>query len=263
MKFRVQALLLPFTILFLQASAQISLPKVFGDSMVLQRGIRIPVWGASKPGALIIGKLGNVKATAKADPQGKWQIKFPAFRAGGPYVLEIVESGKPESKIQLKGILIGDVWLASGQSNMEWQVQQSNDAAKEIANATFPEIRLLLVQQNKQLKPQSDISGGKWKICDSSNVKNFSAVAYFFARKIHSDQKVPVGIIQSTWGGTPVEAWTSREMLLTSPITKERTLSNDTLDIDRDDLIQDSLSWISIWNTVYNPQNNTDKISCI
>ena len=158
MKFRVQALLLPFTILFLQASAQISLPKVFGDSMVLQRGIRIPVWGASKPGALIIGKLGNVKATAKADPQGKWQIKFPAFRAGGPYVLEIVESGKPESKIQLKGILIGDVWLASGQSNMEWQVQQSNDAAKEIANATFPEIRLLLVQQNKQLKPQSDIS---------------------------------------------------------------------------------------------------------
>jgi sialate O-acetylesterase len=256
----MQALLLPFTIFFLQASAQISLPKVFGDSMVLQRDIQIPVWGSSKPGALIVAKLGNVQATGKANAHGKWLIRFPAFKAGGPYVLEIAESGKSASKIQLKGILIGDVWLASGQSNMEWQVQQSNDAAKEIANAAFPEIRFLVVKQNKQLKPQSDISGGKWKICDSANVKDFSAVAYFFARKIHYDQKVPVGIIQSTWGGTPIEAWTSREKLLTSPITKERTLANDTLHFDREDLIRDSLNWVKIWDIVYNPQNNTDKI---
>ena len=118
----------------------------------------------------------------------------------------------------------------------------------------------LVVAQNKQLKPQSDISAGKWKICDSANVKEFSAVAYYFARKIHYDQKVPVGIIQSTWGGTPIEAWTSREMLLTSPLTKAKTLSNDTLSFDREDFVQDSLNWIRIWDLVYNPQNNTDKI---
>lgn len=250
------------TILFFQTFtyAQISLPKVFGDSMVLQRGIKIPVWGNSTPGALIVAKLGNIQATAKADQQGKWKISFPVFKAGGPYTLEIAESGKPDSKIKLKGILIGDVWLASGQSNMEWQVQQAKEAGKEIANANFPQIRFLVVAQDKQLKPQPDIRAGKWEVCDSANVKDWSAVAYFFARKIHGDQHVPIGIIQSTWGGTPVEAWTSREMLLTSPITRAKTLSNDTLSFDREDFIADSLSWIRIWNIVYNPQNNADKI---
>lgn len=262
MRSRKQTLLLFLTIFLLQTSshAQISLPKVFDDSMVLQRGIKIPVWGNSTPGALIIAKLGNVQATTKANQQGKWQFKFPAFKAGGPYVLEVTESGKPDSKIKLKGILIGDVWLASGQSNMEWQVQQAKDASTEIANANYPQIRFLVVKQDKQVKPQPDILAGKWKICDSANVKEWSAVAYYFARKIHADQNVPVGIIQSTWGGTPVEAWTSREMLLTSPITKARTLSNDTLAPDREDFVQDSLNWIRIWDIVYNPQNNADKI---
>ncbi|HEX6426091.1 MAG TPA: sialate O-acetylesterase [Niastella sp.] len=228
--------------------------------MVLQRGIKIPVWGNSTPGVLVVAKLGNVQATAKADQQGKWQLKFPVFKEGGPYVLEIVESGKPGSTIKLKGILIGDVWLASGQSNMEWQVQQAKDAGKEMANANFPKIRFLVVEHSKQVKLQTDIVAGKWKICDSVNVAAFSAVAYSFARKVHHDQKVPVGIIQSTWGGTPIEAWTSREMLLTSPITKERTLSNDTLAVDREDFVQDSLNMIRFWEMVYNPQNNADKI---
>ncbi len=262
MRSRVQ-ILLPFLIIFLlriSAHAQVTLPKVFGDSMVLQRGIKIPVWGNSTPGALVVAKLGNVQATAKVDQQGKWQLKFPVFKEGGPYVLEIVESGKPGSTIKLTGILIGDVWLASGQSNMEWQVQQAKDAGKEMANAHFPQIRFLVVEHSKLVKPQSDILAGKWKVCDAANVKDFSAVAYYFARKVHYDQKVPVGIIQSTWGGTPIEAWTSREMLLTSPITKARTLSNDTLAPDREDFVQDSLNGIRLWDIVYNPQNNSDKI---
>src|SRR5688500_5196467 len=114
MRFRVQTLLLLLTIFLLRISAhaQISLPKVFGDSMVLQRGIKIPVWGNATPGALIVAKLGNIQATAKADQQGKWKISFPVFKAGGPYTLEIAESAKPHSKIKLKGVLIGDVWLA-------------------------------------------------------------------------------------------------------------------------------------------------------
>jgi sialate O-acetylesterase len=262
MRSRVQ-ILLPLLTIFLcriAAHAQITLPKVFGDNMVLQRGIKIPVWGNATPGALIVAKLGAIQATAKADQQGKWQIRFPNVKAGGPYVLEIVESGKPASSIKLKGILIGDVWLASGQSNMEWQVQQAKDADNEIANAHFPKIRFLVVEHSKQVKPQPDIFGGKWKVCDPGNVKDFSAVAYYFARKIHRDQNVPVGVIQSTWGGTPIEAWTSRDMLLTSPITKEKTLSNDTLAPDREDFVQDSLNQIRFWHMVYNPQNNADKI---
>ena len=240
--------------------SQIILPKLFNSDMVLQRDILIPVWGNAAPHATIIAKLGKLLASTKAGSNGKWFLRLPKLKAGGPYVLSIEEKGKHSGKLELKNILIGDVWVASGQSNMEMQVQQAKDASREIANAKFPQIRFLVVEQDKQLQPQPDIRAGKWKVCDTSNVKPFSAVAYFFARKIHHDQNVPIGIIQSTWGGTPVEAWMSRDMLLTSPITKARTLSNDTLKIGPENLAADSLSWVRIWNIVYNPQNNTDKI---
>lgn len=239
-------------------SAQISLPKVFGDSMVLQRNIRIPVWGNAVPGSQIVAQLGNTIAKAKADKTGKWLVRFPKFKAGGPYTLKITEAGKPETKIELNGILIGDVWLASGQSNMDWSVKQAQDAANEIAKANYPQIRFIIVGQDVKLTPQNDILSGKWKVCDPTNVKDFSAVAYFFARKIHLDQNVPIGIVQPSRGGTPVEAWTSREKLLSSPITRARTLSNDTLTPNH--LVQDSLSWIRIWDIVYHSQNNSDKI---
>lgn len=262
MIFRIKALPLFLAMFLFQvfAQAQIHLPKVFGDGMVLQRGIKIPLWGNSTPGGVITAEMGNEKVTTKADQEGKWKVYLPKFKAGGPYDLKIYEKGKLGEGIVLSGVLIGDVWLASGQSNMEWQVQQAKDASKEIANANFPQIRFLMVEQDKQLEPLSDIRAGKWKVCDTTNVKDFSAVAYFFARKIHIDHNVPVGIIQSTWGGTPVEAWTSRDMLLTSPITREKTLSNDTLTLDREDFVKDSLNWIRIWEIVYNPQNNADKI---
>lgn len=240
--------------------AQISLPKTFGSNMVLQRDILIPVWGNATPHATIIAKLGGVKVTAKANREGRWRLNFPKFKAGGPYSLSIEEMGQPGSKVEFHNILMGDVWVASGQSNMEWQVQQAKDAGKEIAKAHFPNIRFLVVEHDRQLKPQTDIRGGEWKVCDTANVKDWSAVAYYFARTIHGDQNIPVGIIQSTWGGTPVEAWTSRDRLLTSPITKERTLSNDTLREDQFDYAADSLNWARIWNLVYNPQNNADKI---
>ncbi len=240
--------------------ADISLPKVFGDNMVLQRDILIPVWGNATPNATIMANLGGVEVTAKANGQGKWRLHFPKFRAGGPYSLSIEENGQPGSKLTLHNILIGDVWIASGQSNMEWEVQQAKDAGKEMANAHFPNIRLLAVEHDRQLTPRTDIRGGKWKICDTNNVRNWSAVAYFFARKVQRDQNVPVGIIQSTWGGTPVEAWTSRDRLLTSPVTKARTLGNDTLRADQFDYAADSLSWARIWDLVYHPQNNADKI---
>jgi sialate O-acetylesterase len=257
----MKELLIFITLLFAWIPAcfsQLSLPKMFGNSMVLQRDILIPVWGNATPGATVIASLGNIKAATKADAKGKWILRFPRFKAGGPYTLKITEQGKPATNIVLKDILIGDVWLASGQSNMEFQVQQSKDTNTAIANANYPKLRFLLAEHDIKLSPQTDIQTKGWKICDTNNVKEFSAVAYFFAHKIHSDQNVPVGIIQSTWGGTPVEAWTSREMLLTSPISKAKTLSNDTLSLNANISVTDSLNWAQIWNIVYNPQNNTD-----
>ncbi len=226
--------------------------------MVLQRNINIPVWGNAKPGALITATLGKVNAVARADNDGEWILRFPKFKVGGPYDLKITETGKLEFTISLKGILIGDVWLASGQSNMEWQVQQAQDAQKEIAKANYRNIRFLIVEHNKEVTPQKDILAGKWKVCDSATIKDLSAVAYYFARKIHQDENVPIGIIQSTWGGTPVESWTSREMLLSSPISKTKALANDTL--TKKHFEQDSLDMVRFWDIVYNPKGDSDKI---
>ncbi|MEJ8843661.1 sialate O-acetylesterase [Lacibacter sp. H375] len=237
--------------------AQITLPKVFGDSMILQRDVAIPVWGQAVPGTSVIAQLGKIRVATKADSKGKWMIRFPKFKAGGPYTLKISEQGKKNNDIELKGILIGDVWLASGQSNMEWQVQQSKDAQNEIAKANYPNIRFLFVEHDIKLTPQSDIAAGQWKTCDTNNVKQFSAVAYYFARKIHKEQNVPIGIIQSTWGGTPVESWTSRDMLLSSPITKNTMLANDTLTTQH--FVNDTMNMNRFWDIVFNPQNNADK----
>lgn len=247
-----------FCLIQTHSFAQISLPKIFGNNMVLQRGINIPVWGNAKPGAYITATLGKVKAGTKADKDGKWTIHFPQFTAGGPYDLKISESGKPGSTIELKGILIGDVWLASGQSNMEWEVQQAQDAHNEIAKANFPKIRFLIVGHNIKLGPQSDILSGQWKVTDTNNVKQFSAVAYYFARKIHMEQNVPIGIIQSTWGGTPIQSWTSREMLLTSADYRAQILANDSL--SQNDFVKDSLNMARLGDIIYHAQNNADKI---
>jgi sialate O-acetylesterase len=260
MRIQIQAWFMFFMLFFFiqEGHAQITLPKVFGDSMVLQRGIKIPVWGSAAPGQHITAALGEFRATAIADHAGQWKLHFPVLKAGGPYELKISERGKPNTEIKLKGILIGDVWLASGQSNMEWSVQQSQDATREIANADFSRIRFLQVAHDKKITPQSDILNEKWKVCNPSNVQQFSAVAYYFARKIHKDQHVPIGIIQSTWGGTPIESWTSRAQLLTSPITKTNITANDTL--SEQSFVNDSLNLIRFWDIVYHPQNNTDKI---
>ncbi|WP_426324603.1 sialate O-acetylesterase [Pedobacter sp. R-06] len=247
-----------FNFIQVHGFAQITLAKVFGDNMVLQRDIKIPVWGSAAPGKRIVAELGKFRIGTTADGDGKWMVYFPVFKAGGPYQLSISEQGTKGTEIELKGILIGDVWLASGQSNMEWSVKQALNADDEIAKADFPEIRLFQVTHVKKLTPQKDIAGGKWKVCSAENIPQFSAVAYYFAKKIHRDQGVPIGIIQSTWGGTPVESWTSREKLLSSPITKTKTMANDTL--SEQDFVQDSLDQVRCWDIVYHPQHNSDKI---
>lgn len=248
-------LLLTLTI---SASAQLSMPKVFGSHMVLQRDMEIPVWGNAVPGSEVTVQFDNNLMKVQAGADGKWMVHIPPYKAGGPFRLVVFLSGKPGQRIEYDDVLIGDVWLASGQSNMELQVQQTKDARQEIKRANYPNIRFFNVPHQKSVKEETDISGGTWQACDSSSVKIVSAVAYYFARKIHHDINVPVGILQATWGGTPVEAWTSRDMLLSSPISRNAVLKNDA--VTPGDFVKDSLDLIRFWDIVYHPKNQTDKI---
>jgi len=248
-------LLLALTI---TASAQLSMPKVFGNHMVLQRDTEIPVWGKAMPGSEVTVQFDNKQMKVLTGVDGKWMVHLPQCKAGGPVKLVVFQTEKPGQRIEYDDILIGDVWLASGQSNMELQVQQAKDAKVEIINADYPKIRFFNVPHQKSVKPETELIGGFWKVCDSLSVKTASAVAYYFARKIHRDLNVPIGILQTTWGGTPVEAWTSREMLLSSPISRNAVLKNDA--VTPGDFVKDSLDLIRFWDIVYHPKNNTDQI---
>ena len=241
----------------ISVAAQVSMPKVFSSHMVLQRDMEIPVWGNAPVGTQVTAVLGDTQTKGIAGENGKWMIHLPPFKAGGPYKLVVFQTGKPDQKIEFDDVLVGDVWLASGQSNMELQVQEANDAAKEIKQADYPNIRFFFVAHNKSVKPESDVLGGSWKVCDSVNIKTSSAVAYYFARKIHTDIHVPIGILQTTWGGTPVEAWTSKEMLLSSPITRSTVLANDSVTALH--FVKDSLDLVRFWDIVYQPKNQTEK----
>jgi len=196
MKLRLYILFLLVPVI--SAAAQVSMPKVFSNHMVLQRDMEIPIWGNAPAGTQITAVLGDAQTKGIAGENGKWMLHLPPFKAGGPYKLIVFQTGKPDQKIEFDDVLVGDVWLASGQSNMEWQVQQANDAAKEIKQADYPNIRFFFVAHNKSVKPESDVLGGSWKVCDSVNIKTSSAVAYYFARKIHADIHVPIGILQTT-----------------------------------------------------------------
>ncbi len=191
----------------LSVNAKVSLPKFFSDNMVLQRNIQIPVWGWSKPGEKIVIKFHSQTKKTTADSKGNWMIKLDPEKAGGPFLLHI--SG--ENVIELTNVLVGEVWLCSGQSNMEWLVRYSMNANEEIKSANNPNIRHIKVEKTINSLPQKDISNGKWQVCDTSTVGDFSAVAYFFAQAIYQKLHVPIGIINASWGGSNIETWISRQ----------------------------------------------------
>lgn len=196
--------------------AEVRLPSVFSDHAVLQRRQPVHIWGWAAPEEHVTVRFHNQAREAAADANGTWQVWLMPEAAGGPYTLS-VEGSETVKPVEVRDILVGDVWLASGQSNMEFPLRGFRNAplkngAEEIAAATHPQIRLLVVDHATSDSPLSDIQG-KWTECTPDTAAGFSAVAYFFGREISEREKVPVGLIDSTWGGTPGQAWVSLEAL--------------------------------------------------
>lgn len=190
--------------------ADIRLPAIIGNNMVLQQNQKVTIWGWADPGEEVMVAVSwhNMKWAVTAGRNGKWEYKMNPPKAGGPY--EIALSGK--NSITITNILVGEVWICSGQSNMQWSVQASNNAKAEIAAAEYPNIRLFTVQREVAQQPQSDCKG-EWTACSPETVPDFSAVGYFFGRELHQKLGVPVGLIHTSWGGTPAETWTRRGVL--------------------------------------------------
>ncbi len=205
------------------AFADVKLPAVISDNMVLQQGRKVPIWGWAEPGEEIkvsVNWNGTKWSIVTADKDGKWMLKMDSPEAGGPYEMTVSDK---DNVVKIKNILVGEVWLCSGQSNMEFPVWRAErwktgviDFEQEIAAADYPKIRLFTVKQISQEQLQPDCEGS-WKLCSPETVGDFSAVAYYFGKELHKELDVPVGLINASWSGTPAEAWTRREILEAEP----------------------------------------------
>jgi len=201
-----------------QEAIELNLISLFSDHMVLQQQEGAAIWGHYTPQqeVSISGSWGN-EAKAIANEQGKWRANLPTPQAGGPYTLTITT---PDSTLTLQDVMIGEVWLASGQSNMEMSLEgwPPNDpiqnSAEEIAQADYPGIRMFTVAKNFSLTPLDSVHG-EWNAAYPAMAGNFSATAYFFARRLHQELGIPIGIVHTSWGGTVAEAWTSKQQLQT------------------------------------------------
>ncbi len=200
------------------AHADVKVSHLFGDNMVFQQGKPLPVWGTAAPGEAVTVTLAGKTATATADDKGNWLVKLPEMPANADgQALSI--AGK--NTLTFKNVLVGEVWVCSGQSNMEWPVTAALKPAEEISAAKFPQIRLITVPKAKGGDVAKTDFEGQWAECTPDTVKGFSAVAYFFGREIHQTQKVPVGLIHCSWGGQPAEFFTPPSAFAADPSLKE------------------------------------------
>jgi sialate O-acetylesterase len=195
------------------------LAPVFQDHAVLQRDIPIPVWGEASPETRITVHLAGHEAASTTGGDGRWIARLPALPAGGPHELRVVaDDGSPA--MTLRDILIGEVWVCSGQSNMEFRMRESDASGAQCHGADFPEIRLLTVSTPVKTSLQTAIDG-RWTLCTPESIAQFSAIAGWFGRALHTELHVPVGLIANAWGGTRIQAWLSREALMTDPAGRE------------------------------------------
>jgi sialate O-acetylesterase len=186
------------------ARADVRLPSVVGSHMVLQRDKPLPIWGWADPGEKVTVEIGAHSASTKADAAGNWKVTLPALKADGKaHKLSVVGN----NRIELDDVLIGEVWVSSGQSNMEWPLARSQGPKEAIAAAKHPNVRLFHVPKVRAKAPAKDVKAG-WKACAPETAKNFSAVLYYFGLRLHKELGVPVGLINSSWGGSAIEPWT-------------------------------------------------------
>ena len=216
--------LLLFLTLF--TDAEVRLPHLIGDNMVLQRDQELRIWGWANPREKVTVHFNGAVESIRADREGKWLVTLPAMEAGGPFTMKV----RGRNIIELQNILIGDVWVCSGQSNMEFPVEAFPWAEEESARADYPEIRLFTVARATSLAPAEEIEGGEWLECTPEAILPFSAVGYFFGRFIHQKIDVPVGLLSSNWGGTNIETWSSGESIGQLPEFEERVAALAGLD---------------------------------
>jgi sialate O-acetylesterase len=187
------------------AVAEVHIPAIFADHMVVQRDLPVHVWGTADPGEQVRVSFRGETRAVTADHFGQWQAFLSPGVAGGPFVLNV----EGVNKIAFSDIYAGDVWIASGQSNMEFRMHEVANAEAELKNSNRPLIRVFQVEKSAADYPMNEIAAKPWALATSESVADFSAVAFLFAREIQADQKVAIGVIEADWGGTPAEAWTS------------------------------------------------------
>ena len=210
------------------AFAEVKPSPLFSDHMVLQSGVSVPIWGTSDPAEKVTIKLNGQTRSTVADASGKWTVRLTKLKAGGPFEMIIAGNKAGEAPIIVKDVLVGEVWLGSGQSNMQFYVSKSGpghapygllDEDKEIAAANYPQLRMFTVKNATAYTPQTDLVG-EWQVCTPETVPNFSAVGYLFGRDLNQALKLPVGIVLSAFGASTAEAWVPRDALVSDPLLK-------------------------------------------
>ncbi|HLL88222.1 MAG TPA: sialate O-acetylesterase [Tepidisphaeraceae bacterium] len=203
-----------------RAAADVKLPEIISDNMVLQRSARCPVWGWADPGEQVTVSLPGVSATTTAGADGRWRVTLDTVAAAGAATAgSFAVDVRGNNALRVENVVLGEVWVCSGQSNMEWSVRMSKDAEKEMAAGDFPQIRHFAVAKKVATEPRQE-AGGRWEVCTPQTVGNFTAVGYYFGRELHQTLNVPVGLVHTSWGGTPAEAWVSEPAMNADPDLK-------------------------------------------
>ena len=217
-----------FLLVTFLSNANVRMPLLFSDGMVLQRNKVIPVWGWADANEKVEVHFKKQTKTIIADQNGKWMVKLDSEKAGGPF--ELIISGK--NKIVIKDVWVGEVWICSGQSNMEFQMYKTMNFKTEINDSNYPMIRHFGVAQDLSGSPKEDLKAGKWAVCSKETITDFTAVGFFFAKKLYAELKIPIGIINTSWGGTCVETWTSRQAFEKSDEFKAMIADVPQVDMD-------------------------------
>ena len=228
MKTKIYLLFTALCLVVIGVNAEVKLPKIFSSNMVLQQGMEIPVWGWADSGEEVRVSLNELIVRTAAGENGKWKVKLPVQDYGGPYTLTV----KGSNTLTFNNVMIGEVWVCSGQSNMEWPLANAKNGAEEVAAANYPKIRLFTVPKRVAQFPEGDLESGQWMECTPKTAPTFSAVGYFFGLNLLGKLDVPIGLIHTSWGGTVAETWTSPETIQKDPDFKEPLEELQQMDLE-------------------------------